>query len=146
MQVATFADHLKVSRVTLSRLLNGKSGISADMALRLSEALGTSPELWLNLQTQWDLWQARKEDAERFLCCKSSGWPAESSVAFFSRRPEFNRKTGLSWAYCPAGGVAFGSIPIFNTVSATRSAACRNTSPSAAKFPVMQRIPMRSMR
>jgi addiction module HigA family antidote len=60
MPVSRLADHLGVSRVTLSRLLNGNSGVSADMALRLSEALGTSPELWLNLQTQFDLWQASR--------------------------------------------------------------------------------------
>jgi addiction module HigA family antidote len=60
MPVSKLAKHLGVSRVTLSRLLNGNSGVSADMALRLSEALGTSPELWLNLQTQFDLWQASR--------------------------------------------------------------------------------------
>jgi len=60
MPVTKFACHLGVSRVTLSRLLNGTSGVSAEMALRLSEALGTSPELWLNLQTQFDLWQASR--------------------------------------------------------------------------------------
>ncbi len=52
------AAHLGVTRVTLSRLLNGNSGISAEMALKLSEAFATSPELWINLQTQYDLWQA----------------------------------------------------------------------------------------
>lgn len=60
MPVSRLADHLGVSRVTLSRLLNGSSGVSAEMALRLSEALGTSPEMWLNLQTQYDLWQASR--------------------------------------------------------------------------------------
>ena len=60
MTVSNLAAHLGVSRVTLSRLLNGNAGVSADMALRLSEALGTSPELWLNLQTQFDLWQASR--------------------------------------------------------------------------------------
>ncbi|MFP5227773.1 MAG: HigA family addiction module antitoxin [Acidobacteriota bacterium] len=60
MPVTRLASHLGISRVTLSRLLNGSSGISAEMALRLSEALGTSPELWLNLQTQYDLWQASR--------------------------------------------------------------------------------------
>jgi len=60
MPVGKLARHLGVSRVTLSRLLNGNSGVSADMALRLSEALGTSPELWLNLQSHYDLWQASR--------------------------------------------------------------------------------------
>ncbi|HEV2273854.1 MAG TPA: HigA family addiction module antitoxin, partial [Acidobacteriaceae bacterium] len=60
MPVTRLANHLGISRVTLSRVLKGNSGISAEMALKLSEALGTSPELWLNMQTQYDLWQASK--------------------------------------------------------------------------------------
>jgi addiction module HigA family antidote len=65
MSVTKLAGHLGISRVTLSRLLNGTSGISAEMALKLSEALGTSPELWLNLQTQYDLWQASRVRRKR---------------------------------------------------------------------------------
>jgi antitoxin HigA-1 len=69
MQVSDVAAKLHVSRVTLSRILNGKAGISADMSLRLAEALGTSPTLWIDLQTQYDLWQAgrrRRPKIERF--------------------------------------------------------------------------------
>jgi addiction module HigA family antidote len=51
---------LGVSRVTLSRLLNGKTGVSVDMALRLSQWLGTTPELWLRMQDACDLWLAGK--------------------------------------------------------------------------------------
>ncbi len=65
MSVTKFAAHLGVSRVTLSRLLNGNAGISAPMALKLSEALGTSPELWLNMQTQFDLWNASREKRKK---------------------------------------------------------------------------------
>jgi addiction module HigA family antidote len=61
MTVSDAAAHLHVSRVTLSRVLNGKAGISADMSLRLSDALGTNPTLWIDLQTQYDLWQASKK-------------------------------------------------------------------------------------
>jgi addiction module HigA family antidote len=60
MQVTEAARHLGVTRVALSRILNGRAGISPDMALRLSEALGTSPGLWAGMQTQYDLWQASK--------------------------------------------------------------------------------------
>ena len=60
MAVSTAAAHLRVTRVTLSRLLNGKAGISASMALRLGAALGTSPDLWINMQSQYDLWRARR--------------------------------------------------------------------------------------
>jgi antitoxin HigA-1 len=60
MPVSAAAHHLRVTRVTLSRVLNGKAGISASMALRLAAALGTSPELWMNMQSQYDLWQASR--------------------------------------------------------------------------------------
>jgi len=53
--------HLRVTRPALSRVLNGKAGISADMALRLSEAFQTDPDLWLRLQAQRDLWVASKK-------------------------------------------------------------------------------------
>lgn len=56
--VTDFAVHVSVSRVMLSRLLNGRAGVSADMDLRLSEALGTSPGYWLAMQAQRDLWAA----------------------------------------------------------------------------------------
>ena len=54
------AAKLKVSPSTFARLLNGKSGISPEMALRLSKTLGRSPESWLAMQNNYDLWQARK--------------------------------------------------------------------------------------
>ena len=60
-RVSAAAAHLRTTRVTLSRVLNGKAGISANMALRLSAALGTSPEFWMNMQAQYDLWQAKRE-------------------------------------------------------------------------------------
>src|SRR5436853_5826283 len=60
MSVSTAAAHLHVTRVTLSRVLNGKAGISASMALRLAAAMGTSAEFWMNMQSQYDLWQAKR--------------------------------------------------------------------------------------
>ena len=59
INVTEAAKQLGVSRVTLSRLLNGKTGISVDMALRLSLWLGTTPEVWLRMLGACDLWQAR---------------------------------------------------------------------------------------
>lgn len=58
--VTVAAKHLGITRAALSRILNGKAGISAGMALGLSDALGTSPELWTGMQAQYDLWQASK--------------------------------------------------------------------------------------
>lgn len=60
VSVTIAADHLGVTRAALSRILNGNAGISADMALRLSDALGTTPELWAGMQAQYDLWRASK--------------------------------------------------------------------------------------
>ncbi len=65
MPVSAAASHLRTTRVTLSRVLNGKAGISANMALRLADAFGTSPELWMNMQSQYDLWQARHQKRPR---------------------------------------------------------------------------------
>jgi addiction module HigA family antidote len=59
LAVTTAAAHLRITRVTLSRVLNGKAGISAAMAIRLAAALGTTPEPWMNMQSQYDLWRAR---------------------------------------------------------------------------------------
>ncbi|TDS11794.1 HigA family addiction module antitoxin [Sphingobacterium paludis] len=55
------ATDLGVSRRTLSMLVNGHLGISAEMALRLSKALSTTPELWLNMQQSYDLWEAKQK-------------------------------------------------------------------------------------
>jgi addiction module HigA family antidote len=60
MTITDAAAALHVARVTLSKIVNGSAGISADMALRLAQWLGTSPDMWLGLQTQYDLWQAEQ--------------------------------------------------------------------------------------
>jgi len=61
LTVTEAAKQLAVTRVTLSRIINGKSGISPDMALRLAAWLGTSADSWLNMQTTYDLWQAEQQ-------------------------------------------------------------------------------------
>jgi antitoxin HigA-1 len=60
ISVTDFAQRLGVTRVTLSRMLNGKAGVSADMALRLAAALGGTAQSWLHMQANFDLWQAEK--------------------------------------------------------------------------------------
>lgn len=60
ISVRKVAEGLGVSPSTLNRLLNGESNISPEMALRLSKTLGRSPESWLAMQDQYDLWHARK--------------------------------------------------------------------------------------
>lgn len=64
LTVTEAAKALGVSRKTLSAILNGKSGISPEMAVRLSIAFNTSSESWLNQQTQYDLWQAEQHRKE----------------------------------------------------------------------------------
>ena len=60
LSVTEAAIGLGVSRKTLSSILNGRAGVSPEMAVRLSLAFGTSSESWLNQQMQYDLWQAEK--------------------------------------------------------------------------------------
>ena len=59
--IAEFARRLGVSRVALSRVVNARAAVSADMALRLAAALGVSAESWLRMQVTYDLWHAAKK-------------------------------------------------------------------------------------
>jgi len=61
LTITDAAAALGVSRKILSAILNGRAGISHEMALRLSIAFSTTPESWLNQQSQYDLWVARQE-------------------------------------------------------------------------------------
>ena len=60
ISVTDAATHLGVARVSLSRVLNGATGISAEMDLRLAKALGTTPGSWMGMQMKYDLWHAQK--------------------------------------------------------------------------------------
>ncbi len=62
--VTDAAKALGVSRKTLSCIINGKAGISPEMAVRLSIAFNTSSESWMNQQSQYDLWQAEQHRNE----------------------------------------------------------------------------------
>ena len=61
MTVTEFAKCLSVSRVALSRVVNGRAAVSAELAIRLAAALGGSAETWLRLQIAYDLWHAQKK-------------------------------------------------------------------------------------
>ena len=61
LSITEAAEALGISRKTLSAILNGRSGISPEMAVRLSMAFGTSSESWLIQQSQYDLWEAEKK-------------------------------------------------------------------------------------
>lgn len=60
VSVRSLAESLGVAASTVNRIVNGQSGISPEMALRLSKALGRSPESWLGMQHTYDLWSARQ--------------------------------------------------------------------------------------
>lgn len=60
LSVTAAAEALGVARKTLSAILNGHSGISPEMAIRLAKAFDTTPESWLNQQVQYDLWVAEQ--------------------------------------------------------------------------------------
>ena len=61
LSVTEFAKRLEVSRVALSRVVNGRAAVSAELAIRLAAALGGSAESWLRMQVSYDLWQAQRK-------------------------------------------------------------------------------------
>lgn len=61
MTVTEFAKRLGVSRVALSRVVNARAAVSAELAMRLADALGTSAESWLGMQMAYDLWHAERK-------------------------------------------------------------------------------------
>jgi addiction module HigA family antidote len=60
MDIADAANRLRVTRTTLFRIVNGRAGISAEMSIRLSAALGTHAAFWSGLQMDYDLWNASR--------------------------------------------------------------------------------------
>jgi addiction module HigA family antidote len=63
--IAAVANHLGVSRVALSRVLNCRARVSPEMSIRLGEALGTTPDLWFNMQARYDFWIASQKKRKR---------------------------------------------------------------------------------
>ena len=84
LTITEVAEALGISHKTLSTILNGRSGISPEMAVRLSLAFGTSSESWLNQQSQYDLWEAEK---------KRKQLNVKKLSAAFTGRPR--RRTGV---------------------------------------------------
>jgi antitoxin HigA-1 len=72
LSVSELAETLGVSRKTLSKIVNERGDVTPDMALRLSKAFNTTPELWLNLQRNYDLWEAAH---------KSNDWKLVEAIA-----------------------------------------------------------------
>ena len=73
LTVSEFARCLGVSRVALSRVMNGRAAISAELAIRLAAALGGSAESWMRQQVAYDLWQAQKKPRPKIaLICRTA--------------------------------------------------------------------------
>ncbi len=64
MTQTQFSKHIGWTYARLNEIINGKRGVSADSALTLSEALGNTPQFWLNLQRNWELWHALQTHKE----------------------------------------------------------------------------------
>lgn len=64
-KITHVARHIGVSRVTLSKILNCRAGITADMSLRLSAAFGTNPSFWFDMQSNYEMWQAKRRKRPR---------------------------------------------------------------------------------
>jgi antitoxin HigA-1 len=64
LNITTLAKILGVSRKTISKIVNEGASVTPDMALRLSAAFDTTPQVWLNLQQNYDLWYAAKESKD----------------------------------------------------------------------------------
>lgn len=62
---SALAEHIRVLPKTINEICRGKRGISAKMAVKLSRALGASPQFWLNLQNNWELSQLKEADYEK---------------------------------------------------------------------------------
>lgn len=71
MTVTEFAKRLGVSRVALSRVVNGRAAVSAELAIRLAAALGVSAESWLQMQVSYDLWHAQKKRRPKIMPLRS---------------------------------------------------------------------------
>jgi addiction module HigA family antidote len=80
---AQLADCIGVSRKTISKIVNGRGAVTPEMALRLSRAFNTSPELWLNMQVSYDLWQAshRSTDWQNVKAIDTGAAVCEGSAA-----------------------------------------------------------------
>jgi addiction module HigA family antidote len=72
LTVSDLAGTLGVSRKTLSKIVNERGDVTPDMALRLSMAFSTTPELWINIQRNYDLWEASH---------KSNDWKLVEAIA-----------------------------------------------------------------
>jgi addiction module HigA family antidote len=91
--IDAFAEHIGVSRQTVHAIISGRSGVTAEMAVRLGRAFKTSPRLWLNLQANHDVWEPeRNARLARIRPCRRAGKRALPSAS--RMRASEKRKAG----------------------------------------------------
>lgn len=78
MTITEFAEHLGVTRNTASKLINERTGVSTDMAIRLGQAFKNGARFWLALQMQYDIWQSARS---KKIKVKPFDWESSNSVA-----------------------------------------------------------------
>ena len=66
ISITDFANDIGVSRKAISAIVNGRKSVTAEMAMRFAKAMNTTPQLWLNLQSNYDLWHLAHEKKECF--------------------------------------------------------------------------------
>ncbi len=71
ISITEAANNLGVSRKTLSELINGKSSLTPEMAVRIAKSTNTSPESWINMQIKLDLWKVRQSKIIKTIPFKS---------------------------------------------------------------------------
>ena len=77
ISITDFAKDIRVSRKTVSAIVNCRKSVTPEMAMRLSKVMGTTPQLWMNLQTNYDLWHLAHEKKDFFVNIK----PIELAIA-----------------------------------------------------------------
>lgn len=100
LSVTGFAKRLGVSRVALSRVVNGRAAVSAELAIRLAAALGGSAESWLRMQVAYDLWQAQKkastEDPPSRVAARRKQWREANREAIQAYNERIERHGSFS--------------------------------------------------
>ena len=95
------AEGLGASRQAVSELINERTGISVEMAIRLSKAFGSTPETWLGMQMACDLWQARDRAGQIVVERLAAAWSARFMSRVFTRQ---DRGRVVESCRCMAGG------------------------------------------
>ena len=79
LTITSLATQTGLDRKTISRLVNGRSSVTVDVAFRLSKVLGTTPNLWLSMQQAYDIWQLQNEPRMKKILAKLKPLPRDKN-------------------------------------------------------------------